>query len=95
MMRRMLRSVVVALSVTLVLWITGRWATAATEGDYRPYTSASTAEQVSAPLFVVIAYSAIWLLVLLFVMSVWLRQRRVEAELAQVRQQLEKLDGSS
>ena len=41
-------------------------------------------EQVSAPLFVVLAYSAIWLAVLAFVISVWVRQRRVEQELAQL-----------
>ena len=58
-------------------------------GGYKPWTPPNK-EQVSAPLFVVLAYSAIWLAVLAFVFSVWTRQRRVERELAQlIREQQE------
>ena len=46
---------------------------------FKPWTPKK--EQVSAPLFVVLAYSAIWLAVLAFVVSIWRRQRRVEQEL--------------
>jgi len=53
--------------------------------DYQPYQGA---EQVSAPLLVVIAYSAIWLVLLGFVASVWRRQRQVQADLAQLERQL-------
>jgi len=58
--------------------------------DFQPYTGSSTdaAAQVSAPLFVVLAYSAIWLVLLFFVASIWRRQRRVEAELARVSERL-------
>lgn len=55
---------------------------------FKPWKPPAT-EQVSAPLFVVIAYSAIWLVVLVFVVSVWTRQRRVEQELQRLRAQLE------
>ena len=64
-----------------------RLAHAAGGDDYQPYQP--SAETISAPLFVVVAYSAIWLVILLFVLSVFLRQRRVSAELAQMRRQLE------
>ncbi len=58
-------------------------------GDYKPWTPPKK-EQVSAPLFVVLAYSAIWLTMLAFVLSVWARQRRVERELAElIREQQE------
>jgi len=60
---------------------------------YEPYAPA--AEQVSAPLFVILAYSAIWLVLLLFVLSVWVRQRRVTSELAQIRRQLDQHDPSA
>lgn len=93
-MRLVSRSILVALPFALLLSMASRWAAAAPDGDFRPYTPAESTEPISAPLFVVIAYSAIWLLVLLFVVSVWLRQRRVEAELAQVRQRLEQLGSS-
>lgn len=53
------------------------------KGGFQPW-SPPEKEQVSAPLFVVLAYSAIWLAVLAFVLSVWLRQRRLEQELAQL-----------
>jgi CcmD family protein len=74
----------------LLLGLLPRWARAAGDaaGDYQPYVPGS-AEQVSAPLFVVLAYSVIWIVVLLYVLSVWLRQRRVAAELTQVRRELE------
>lgn len=52
-------------------------------GEFQPWDP-SKKEQVSAPLFVVIAYSGIWLAVLAFVISVWMRQRRVEQELAEL-----------
>ena len=59
-------------------------------GDYQPYSAAASGGQVSAPLFVVLAYSAIWLVLLGFVATVWLRQRRLEAELPELRRTLER-----
>lgn len=53
------------------------------KGGFQPWDP-SKKEQVSAPLFVVISYSGIWLAVLAFVISVWMRQRRVEEELQQM-----------
>jgi CcmD family protein len=79
------------LSVIATLW--GRQAWAAPSGDYQPYQPPAAAESVSAPLYVVLAYSAIWLVLLLFVASVWRRQRRVEVEIEQMRHQLETRTG--
>lgn len=79
------------LSVIATLW--GQLAWAAPEADYQPYQAPASAEGVSAPLYVVLAYSAIWLVLLLFVASVWRRQRRVEAEIEQMRHQLETQTG--
>ena len=70
----------------LVIALAAR-AAAAAPADYQPYVPPAASE-VSAPLYVVIAYSAIWLVLLLFVISVWRRQRRVEEEIAGLRQLL-------
>ena len=70
----------------LVIVLAAR-AAAASPADYQPYVPPAAAE-VSAPLYVVIAYSAIWLVLILFVASVWRRQRRVEEEIDGLRQLL-------
>jgi CcmD family protein len=79
------------LSVIATLWDHQAWA--APSGDYQPYQPPASTESVSAPLYVVLAYSAIWLVLLLFVASVWRRQRRVELEIEQMRHQLETRTG--
>lgn len=58
------------------------------QGDYQPYKPPASAEQVSAPLFVVLAYSLIWIVLLGFVVSVWRRQDRVMVELEQLERQI-------
>ncbi len=55
---------------------------------YQPYAAGSQPAKVSAPLFVVLAYSAIWLVLLLFVASIWSRQRRVQREVARLQRRL-------
>lgn len=77
--------------LTLIVALAARVAAAA-PGDYQPYVPPEGG-QVSAPLYVVIAYSCIWLVLVLFVASVWRRQRRVEAELDVLRQQLARTGG--
>jgi len=78
-----------SLLASLLLWITpGEWM--ATAADYQPYSPTASAAEVSAPLFVVLAYSLIWLVLLGFVVSVWWRQRRVAQELVQLRRQLQR-----
>jgi heme exporter protein CcmD len=62
------------------------WADGPTK-DYQPYVPPEGGGDTSS-LFVVLAYAAIWLVLLLFVGSVWQRQRRVEAELRSLRQRL-------
>jgi len=74
------------LSMIVTLFCSGL---AAADPDYQPYAPAPAAEQVSAPLFVVVAYSLIWLVLLGFVVSVWLRQRSIGLELEQLRRQLD------
>ena len=77
----------VTLLLTLPLLLAPSAALAAE--DYVPYNAEAGAGQVSAPLFVIIAYSLIWIAVIGFVVSVWRRQRRLEHELDLLRQQLE------
>lgn len=55
--------------------------------DYKPYVPPE-AGAVSAPLFVLIAYAAIWLVLMIFLVSVWHRQRRVSEELRELRRRL-------
>ncbi len=83
-LRRKLAALVALLAVALLPVL----ASAAPQGDYQPYVPGSEGAQVNAPLFVIIAYSAIWLVLLVFVLSVFSRQRRVEGELAELRARL-------
>jgi CcmD family protein len=71
----------VALPVAALVW-------ADDPRGYQPYVATSATDPISAPLFVVLAYSAIWLVLLLFVLSVWRRQQRVEAEMEQLKKKL-------
>lgn len=67
----------------------------ATEAGYQPYQPGSEHAAVSAPLFVVIAYSAIWLVVTGFVVMVWRKQREVERELERLSRELAASAGRS
>jgi CcmD family protein len=58
------------------------------QDDYQPYSAATSSSGPSEMLFVLIAYFAIWFIVLLFVISIWRRQLRVESELEQLQRQL-------
>jgi len=57
--------------------------------DFEPFTpgGAETA-QVSVPLYVTLAYSIIWLVLLVWVASVFMRQKAVQQELADLKQEL-------
>jgi CcmD family protein len=74
-----------ALAALLVLLTAGASGAAAPE-PFEPYVPPA-AGQVSAPLYVIIAYAAIWLGVTLFLVSIWRRQRRVTAELEQLKRE--------
>jgi CcmD family protein len=63
-------------------------ALAAPAGDYKPYVPPAPSE-TSTPLFVIIAYSAIWLVLMFFVVSIWMRQRRVDEEIRALQRRLE------
>lgn len=56
--------------------------------DYADYDPATAVPEVSAPLFVVLAYSAIWLCVVGYAVMIWRRQRRIDEQLAELRQRL-------
>ena len=57
--------------------------------DFVPFTPGSGSEaQVSAPLYVVLAYSIIWVVLLAYVASVHKRQKVVEQELAELKREL-------
>lgn len=72
----------------LAVVLAAPFASASPTPDYQPYTPAESQGGLSTPLSLVLAYSAIWLVVVLFVVSVWRRQRRVEGELVVLRQRL-------
>jgi heme exporter protein CcmD len=74
------------MSLTLLL-IGPLLALAGASGDYKPYVPPE-AGTVSAPLFVLIAYAAIWLVLMIFLVSVWHRQRRVTEELHELEKRL-------
>lgn len=57
--------------------------------DYEPFTpGGGGAAQVSVPLYVLLAYSLIWLVLLVWVASVFMRQKKVEQELDELKQEL-------
>lgn len=55
--------------------------TAAAAEVYEAYAGGDAAQQISAPLFVVLAYSAIWLAVLGYLVLLWRRAGQVREEL--------------
>ncbi len=57
-------------------------------GDYKPYVPPVGGVESIAPLFVIIAYSAIWLVLMGYLVSLWGRQRRVEEELGALQRRL-------
>lgn len=62
--------------------------TAAAADEYVDFDPTTAAPATSAPLFVVLAYGAIWLGVIGFVLLIWRRQRRIDQELAALQQRL-------
>lgn len=59
--------------------------------DYVDFDPTKAQKAVSAPLFVIIAYSAIWLAVLVFAVMLFRRQKAVADELAQAQSRLDEL----
>jgi CcmD family protein len=58
--------------------------------DFQPFTPGeSGTAQVSAPLYVLLAYSIIWLVLLGYVASLHKRHKDVERELRDLKQELE------
>lgn len=62
--------------------------TAAAADEYVDFDPTTAAPATSAPLFVVLAYGAIWLGVIGFVLLIWRRQRRIDQDLAALQQRL-------
>ena len=63
--------------------------------EYTAYDPSTAQSQVSAPLYVIIAYAVIWLLILYFAVVLWRRQQRIDLELQTARSQLEELRASA
>ena len=62
--------------------------TAAAADEYVDFDPTTAAPATSAPLFVVLAYGAMWLGVIGFVLLIWRRQRRIDQDLAELQQRL-------
>jgi CcmD family protein len=77
-----------ALLTALLCWLAPALARA---DDYVDFDPTKATKAVSAPLFVIIAYSAIWLVVLLFAVALFRRQRAIADELAQAQARLDEL----
>jgi len=79
-------------SARCTAWVAGLLAlvaaTAAWADDYVDYDPSTARPEVSAPLFVVLAYSAIWLCVVGFAVLIWRRQRRIDDQLAELERRL-------
>jgi CcmD family protein len=73
--------------VSLLLWAGQAAAESGPGGDYEQYVPKADKETL-APLFVVISYSVIWLLLLAFALSLWLRQGRIDRQMKQLQHQL-------
>ncbi len=61
-------------------------------GEWEPVSGAMTSpgESIPASSLVAAAYAFIWLMVMLFVASIWRRQARLRSELEELRRQIEK-----
>ena len=62
--------------------------------EYVDFDPSKAQKSVSAPLYVVIAYSAIWLVVLIFAVMLYRRQQAIREELAQAQGRLDELTGA-
>ena len=65
-------------------------ALAADDTAYEDVAPRTTETQVSAPLSVTIAYGAIWIVLLAYVVGLWRRQAQLAEELAALRRSLER-----
>lgn len=63
-------------------------ATAAFADDYVDYDPQSATPNVSAPLFVIISYSAIWLLLVAFAIGLWRHQRKLSTQIDELNRRL-------
>ncbi len=77
----------ILLGMPLIALIHLPYSWAASSADYEPYIPPTNPTE-SASLFVILAYSTIWLVLLFFVLTVWRRQKKVEAELRALHERL-------
>ena len=59
--------------------------------EWQEYDPQSAVGAVDIPLFVILAYSAVWLVTLAFVVATWRRQARVHAQMNELQQRLSDL----
>ena len=60
--------------------------------EFRPVEPGQVADTVSATLMVAIAYSLMWIFVVLFLFALWRRSQRREADVAALEGRLNQLD---
>ncbi|MCK5799267.1 MAG: CcmD family protein [Deltaproteobacteria bacterium] len=88
-MKHALRRIVSALATLIVTFLVAAPALAAATDEFVDFDPAKATKSVSAPLFVVIAYAAIWLVVVFFAVIIFQKQRSIRAELDEAQARLE------
>jgi CcmD family protein len=76
--------------VSAALWLRGT-VPAATEGGYRDVVPV---EQVSAPLYVGLAYGVIWVVLAAYLLHLWRRQGRLAARVDALQRELDEADAT-
>lgn len=76
-----------------LLVLAALWAPAATAlaDDYVDFDPSKATPTINTPLFVILAYSAIWIAAVGFTVILWRRQRRISEELDDARRRLTEL----
>ncbi|MEI6668277.1 MAG: CcmD family protein [Acidobacteriota bacterium] len=58
-------------------------------GDFLPVSSLPAVEQLPAAPLMIGAYAVVWVVLLVYVWSIWRRMKKVEGELADLRSRLQ------
>ena len=72
--------------------LTGEYSGSVAIEEFRPVEPGQVADTVSAPLMVAVAYSLMWIFVVLFLFALWRRSQRREADVAALELRLNQLD---
>ncbi len=88
-MRHALHVTFSTLATLIVTFLVTAPAIAEAADEFVDFDPAKATKSVSAPLFVIIAYAAIWLVVVLFAVIIFQKQRAIRAELDEAQARLE------